>query len=154
MFASASNRGYAQLAIGVLARTAPGQHAALAAGVRTIPGAYRIGGETFAIVERDGTLAFDDVSAIDTVLDVTIEPADLVRLVDGNVTLETLLAHERLRIFAAPEALLVLARVVAALLEGTIHQRALRDLFEDYRGFVAAGRLRSPRSSRAPRRSR
>jgi hypothetical protein len=150
VYASASSRGYAQLAIDLLARCAPAHHAELVAGLRAIPGTYRIGAETFAIAVRDGAVTFDEELPSGTVVNVTIDPCDLVRLVDGTISFEALLAQERLRIFGAPDALLALSRAVAALLEGTLHQRALRDLFEDYRRWAAAAAV----SSRLPSRER
>jgi hypothetical protein len=140
--ASASNRGYARLALAALARSAPARYAALVAGVTAVPGVYRIGGETFTISVREGNVVVGD-AAVTPLLDVAIRPDDLVRLIDGTATLRTLLAQERVRVFAAPKVLLDAAELIASVFDGEVLRgRALRDLFEDYRRCVSAGRLR------------
>lgn len=139
MSASASNRDYVRRALAILARDAPAHHAALVHELRALPGVYRVGTETFAIVVRGDAVAVDDALPPEPALDVAIAASDVVRLIDGTAMVETLLADERLRIFASALALLRLARLVATMLEGALHLRAMQDLFEDYRGWVARG---------------
>lgn len=138
MSAPGSNRAYARRALAILAQDAPAHHVLLVEFLRELPGAYRIGGEAFGIVVRRGAIAVPDAPPARAVLDVAIEPPDLIRLIDGTAMLETLLAQERLVIFASAETLLLLARLVATTLDGALRLRLLHDLFEDYRGWVAS----------------
>lgn len=138
MSASGSNRDYARRALDVLADEAPAHYAILVIELRRLSGRYRVGSETFAILARDGAVVVDDVAPAQAVLDVAIEAPDIVRLLDGTVMIEVLLRDERLRIVADSDALLRLANVVATVLDGALHLRALQDLFDEYRAWVAA----------------
>lgn len=139
MPAPASSRGYARRALELFARDAPRYHAALVDALRALPGTYHVGREEFAIVVSAGVIAFDDARPRDALLDVFIAPPDLIELIDGTAMVEKLLAEERLVIFAPADALLLLARLVATMVEGGLRLRSLHDLFDGYRAWVASG---------------
>jgi hypothetical protein len=133
-----SNVGYARRALEIIARDDPPRHAALVAALRTLPGVYRAGDETFAVFVRDDAIAVGAELPAAAVLELAIEPPDVIRLLDGTATMEMLLAEDRLRIRAGADALLDLARLVSTTLRGALRLRALQDLFDEYRVWVRA----------------
>jgi hypothetical protein len=146
-----SNAEYARHALEIIARDDPPRHAALIAAIRALPGLYGVGDETFAIFVRAEAIVVGTEPPALTVLEIAIDPPEVIGLLDGTASVETLLAEDRLRVRASADALLDLARLVSTTLRGALRLRALQDLFDDYRGWVGIRAEPSSRARPAPR---
>lgn len=141
MSASASNLDFAREALGIFSSEFPQHYARIARTLRSAPGRYTVGSEEIALVSSGGEIHVTRArDGLEVQLQARVAAVDIVRLVDGSAMLETLLAEERLEIFAGDDALLLVAESLAIFLDGAMSSRALADLFERYRVWVAAAR--------------
>jgi hypothetical protein len=132
-----SNLAFAREALAIFRSEAPDHYVRIARTLRPAPGVYTVDAESISVTSQSDEVTIAPAgSAAPYTIRASISAPDVVRLIDGTVMLETLLADERLRIIASADDLLLLAEAVAAFLDGAIASRRLSDLFERYRAWV------------------
>jgi hypothetical protein len=124
-------------ALALLRREAPRRYAAIAAHLRRAPGRYLVGAERFTVLAAEGSItAAAGWRTLGAKLEAEIPPQAILDLYDGITTTELLVAHDVLRIRAAPAALLAIDDASRILAAAAVESRALQNEFHRYRTWV------------------
>lgn len=123
-------------AIRLLRQEAPRHAEALASELGSVVIRCQTSGETFDVGAHGGHVVVQRPRRRLNVVRVAVAAPDVVRLIDGSVMLETLLASEAVLIAGNPDHLLVLASALRLVIDGGLRSRPMQALFERYRQWV------------------
>jgi hypothetical protein len=132
-----SNLDFANEALRVLLAESPAHYLHIARALRRAPGRYTVGGERlFVTTDGEAIHVNPNEPRGKTAIDAQISAQDVVKLLDGAVMLDILLAQERLIVFADAPTLLNVGDAVCVFLDCAVANHNLRTLFERYRAWV------------------